>query len=65
MFSNQKIYIIISSNFKCLGDSLMTLMNKDVDETEYRNLVRKIKKYKKSLIRASNLLNIILFYFFS
>lgn len=63
MVSNlKKDYAVLVSNLKSLGDSLIKVMNKNVKDAECKKLIRDIKKYKRNLLKASCLLNIILFY---
>jgi len=66
MISNPKnYYAVLSENFKYLSNSLIKLMDKDVKEKDYKVLEKKIKKYKRNLVKISNLITIMLFYFFS
>jgi hypothetical protein len=66
MLSNyKKIYAIISSNFRYLNDSLLRIISNDIEESEYKLLIKNLKRYKKNLVKISNLINIMLFCFFS
>lgn len=63
MVSNlKKDYAVLVSNLKGLGDSLIKVMDKNVKDAECKKLIKDIKKYKRNLLKASCLLNIILFY---
>lgn len=65
MLSNQKsLYIIIRNNIKLMCDSIMVIMEKDLEEEEYKILIKNILKNKKSINKLLKLISIIFFIFF-